>query len=105
MHMMMMVMKGLCPLLTICKNVSLFFFFQRTADVREVFPHDNSAPERRASICIKCVISTSDCTVLYCCVGDVLCMHIFNKAFRVLKLIEHYGWVEKHFGGLLVYGD
>lgn len=36
-------------------------------------------------LCVQCVIYKSDCTVLYCCVGKVLCMHIFNKAFRVLK--------------------
>lgn len=36
-------------------------------------------------VCVQCVIYKSDCTVLYCCVGKVLCMHIFNKAFRVLK--------------------
>lgn len=27
----------------------------------------------------------SDYNVLYCCVGKVLCMHIFNKEFRVLR--------------------
>lgn len=36
-------------------------------------------------ICVQCLIYNSDCNVLYCCVGKVLCMHIFNKEFRVLK--------------------
>lgn len=35
-------------------------------------------------LCIRCVIYKSDCTVLYCCVGEK-CMHIFNKTFRVLR--------------------
>lgn len=34
---------------------------------------------------LKCVVTKSDCTVLYCSVGIVLCMHILNKSFRVLK--------------------
>lgn len=30
-------------------------------------------------------ICRCDCTVLYCCVGKMSCMHIFNKVFRVLE--------------------
>lgn len=33
----------------------------------------------------KCVITKSDCTIRYSSVGELLCVHILNKAFRVLK--------------------
>lgn len=47
-------------------------------------------------VCVQCVIYKSDCTVLYRCVGEVLCMHIFNKEFRVLKKkVAHGSFMEQ----------
>lgn len=40
----------------------------------------------------KCVITKSDCTIRYSSVGELLCVHILNKAFRVLKKKKKKGF-------------